>query len=148
MDVIYFSDEQGCSVSCYRLDNSTGTLTHFQTIATLPTNYRGSNTCSQIQITHSGNYLYVTNRGHNSIACFSANSLDGTLSAVGWEYTDPIPRAFTIDPKGRYIFVASLDNGNITIYRINDLTGKLTHISTSYLGEEPMWVLITDSISS
>ena len=34
LDVLYFSNEQGCSVSGYRLDTATGTLSLFQTIAT------------------------------------------------------------------------------------------------------------------
>ena len=148
LEVVYFSDEQGSSVSCYRLDNYQGTLAHFQTITTLPVGYRGTNTCSQIQITPSGKHLYVSNRGHNSIACFSVNDLDGTLNSIGWENTEPVPRVFSIDPNGNYVFVASLDNGNIAKYRIEDGTGKLIHLSTSYLGKEPMWILIRDGNSA
>jgi 6-phosphogluconolactonase len=147
MDVVYFSDEQGCSVSCYSLDISRGTLTHFQTVTTLPSGYKGDNTCSQIQITPSGKYLYAPNRGHNSIACFSVNNSDGTLNQIGWENTDPVPRAFRIDPSGKFIFVASLDNGNIATYRIQDETGKLSLTCTSYLGKDPMWILIANTLS-
>ena len=35
-DFVYFSNEQGCSVTAYRLDPATGTLAAAQTITTLP----------------------------------------------------------------------------------------------------------------
>src|SRR5262245_50140742 len=72
--VVYFSNEQGCSVTGYQLDPATGTLTALQTITTLPAGYTGRNTCSQIQISASGKFLYVPNRGHNSIAGFAVDA--------------------------------------------------------------------------
>ena len=65
LNVVYFSDEQGSSVTAYNIHSSMGTLTPLQTIPTLPDDYSGSNTCSQIQITTSGKFLFVPNRGHN-----------------------------------------------------------------------------------
>ena len=55
-DVVYFSDEQGCSVTGYRLDTAAGTLSAFQTISTLPEGYTERNTCSQIQLTPCGEF--------------------------------------------------------------------------------------------
>ena len=64
LDVLYFSNEQGCSVSGYRLDTSRGTLSLFQTITTLPPEgFAERNTCSQIQITGSGRFLYAPEPG-------------------------------------------------------------------------------------
>ena len=67
-DVLYVSNEQGCSVTAYRLDPAMGTLSAIQTISTLPDHYKGTNSCAQIQISPSGKFLYAANRGHNSIA--------------------------------------------------------------------------------
>src|SRR3984893_11022747 len=39
LDLVYFSNEQGCSVTGYRLDRATGTLSAAQTITTLPDGY-------------------------------------------------------------------------------------------------------------
>ncbi len=83
LDVVYFSNEQGCSVTGYRLDSPTGTLAAFQTITTLPEGFSGRNTCSQIQISPSGRFLYAPNRGHNSIAGFSVDASSGRLTALG-----------------------------------------------------------------
>ena len=58
LDIVYFSDEQGCSVSAYRLDHATGTLSAIQTISTLPDGYSERNTCSQIHLTPSAKFLW------------------------------------------------------------------------------------------
>jgi len=48
LPVAYFSNEQGCSVTAYRLDPATGTLTALQTLTTLPEGFTARNTCSHI----------------------------------------------------------------------------------------------------
>src|SRR6266568_8457261 len=53
-DLVYFLNEQGCSVTAYRLDPATGALTAAPTISTLPDGYTERNTCSQIHLTPSG----------------------------------------------------------------------------------------------
>ena len=53
----------------------------FQTVPTLPEGYTERNSCSQIQITPSGKFLYAPNRGHNSIAGFAVDGADGTADA-------------------------------------------------------------------
>jgi len=67
LDLVYFSNEQGCSVTSYRIDPGNGTLATLQTVSTLPAGFDARNTCSQIHLTPSGRFLYVGNRGHNSI---------------------------------------------------------------------------------
>jgi 6-phosphogluconolactonase len=141
--VVYFSNEQGCSVTGYRLDTSTGTLSAFQTITTLPEGYTGRNTCSQIQISPSGKFLYVPNRGHNSIAGFSVDLPTGRLTAIGQVPTEAVPSAFSLDPDGRFLFAAGSASGRLASYRINGDTGGLTPLETYSVGKRPMWVLVT-----
>jgi 6-phosphogluconolactonase len=141
-DVVYFSDEQGCSVTGYRLDTSAGTLSVFQTISTLPDGYTERNTCSQIRLTPSGNFLYVPNRGHNSIAGFSV-AADGRLTAVGRVSTEAVPSAFSLDPEGKFVYAAGSATGRLASYRINGETGDLTPLETYSVGQRPMWILTT-----
>src|SRR6516165_4290900 len=103
-DLVYFSNEQGCSVTGYRLDSATGTLSAVQTIATLPSGFTARNTCSQIHLTPSGQFLYVGNRGHNSIAGFAVDAAIGRLTAIGQVPTEPVPSAFGLDPEGHFVF--------------------------------------------
>jgi 6-phosphogluconolactonase len=142
-DILYFSNEQGCSVTGYRLDTSTGTLSAFQTITTLPAGCTERNTCSQIQISASGKFLYAPNRGHNSIAGFSVDPSTGRLTAIGHVSTEPVPGAFSLDPEGTFLFAAGNQSGRLASYRINGDTGELTPLETYAVGQRPMWVLMT-----
>ena len=143
-DVLFTSNEQGSSVTVYDFDMSTGFIRPKQTVSTLPKDYHGDNSCSQIQITPSGKYLYAPNRGHNTIAAFSVNN-SGSLEPIGHTSTEKIPRAFTIDPSGNYLYAAGLESGFIACYRIDEKDGSLIPLYTSKVGAGPMWVLITPS---
>ena len=142
-DIVYFSDEQGCSVTGYRLDKTIGTLSAFQTITTLPAGHTGRNTCSQIQISSSGSFLYVPNRGHNSIAGFSVDASTGRLTAIGQVPTEAVPSSFSLDPEGNFLFAAGTASGRLASYRINRDTGELTPLETYSVGNRPMDVLVT-----
>ncbi len=138
-DIIYVSNEQGCSVTGYHLDTDTGGLTPFQTLTTLPEGFEGRNSCAQIQITPDGRYLYAPNRGHDSIAGYAVDDA-GRLTALGQTPAEPVPRAFGIDPTGRYLYSAGLESGKLAAFRITD-TGELERFETYELGAGPMWVL-------
>lgn len=140
-NVVYFDNEQGSSVTAYYFDQAEGMLTSFQTVKTLPRDYDGENTCAQIWMTPSGRNLYVSNRGHDSVAVFSANSETGELTFEGAHPTLEVPRAFGIDPSGRYMLVAGLETGELATYRIDAASGRLQHLDTLHIGAEPMWVL-------
>jgi 6-phosphogluconolactonase (cycloisomerase 2 family) len=142
-DILYFSNEQGCSVTGYRLDTATGTLSAFQTITTLPAGYTERNTCSQIQIASSGKFLYAPNRGHNSIAGFAVDPSTGWLTPIGHVSTEPVPSAFSLDPESTFLFAAGNQSGRLASYRINGETGALTPLETYAVGQRPMWVLMT-----
>src|SRR5271169_4338194 len=141
-DVVYFSNEQGCGVTGYRLDSATGTLSAAQTITTLPQGHTGRNTCSQIHLTPSGRFLYVGNRGHNSIAGFAVDA-SGRLTAIGEASTESVPSAFSLDPAGHFVFAAGSASGRLASYRINGGTGALTPLSTYAVGQRPQALLAT-----
>lgn len=144
LDVVYFSDEQGCSVTVYDLDSSAGTLSAIQTIATLPDGFAGRNTCSQIQISPSGKFLYTPNRGHNSVAGFSVDASSGRLTAIGRVETEAVPSAFSLDPEANFLYAAGSETGRLASYSISGDTGELTPMETYSVGKRPMGVLITD----
>jgi 6-phosphogluconolactonase len=142
--VAYFSNEQGCSVSAYALDADGGTLSAVQTVSTLPEGFSGRNTCSQIQVSGNGEFLYVPNRGHNSIAGFSVDASTGQLTPLGQVATEAVPSAFSLDPQGKFVYAAGSETGNLASYQINGDTGELTPMQTYAVGARPMGVLITD----
>ena len=143
-DIVYSSNEQGNSVTVYTYESNKGNLHPIQTISTLPKGYDGKNSCSQIQITPDGKFLYAPNRGHNSIAGFRVNPDNGHLSAIGRTPTEAVPRAFSIDLQGTFLYVAGLETGKLASYRIDQHNGKLGAGDVYDVGKGPMWVLITE----
>lgn len=141
LDLVYFSNEQGCSVSSYRLDRSAGVLSPMQTITTLPAGQTMRNTCSQIHLTPSGRFLYVGNRGHNSIAGFAVHPNSGQLTAIGHVSTEAIPSAFAVDTGAHFLFAAGTATGRLASYHINGETGRLTALETYAVGRRPAAVL-------
>ena len=143
LPVVYFSNEQGCSVTAYRLDPATGTLAAMQTLTTLPEGFTARNTCSQIHLTASGQFLYVGNRGHNSLAGFAVDAATGQLTALGHVATETVPSAFSVDPAGHFVFAAGTASGRLASYRIQGETGALTPLATYAVGQRPAAVLVT-----
>ncbi|NLS75869.1 MAG: lactonase family protein [Chloroflexi bacterium] len=141
LDVLYFSNEQGCSITAYRLDRAAGTLSPFQTLPTLPPGFAGKNTCAQIHIRHDGRAVYVSNRGHDSIACYAIDPTTGALTSLGQQPAEPTPRVFGLDPGGRFLYAAGQGSGRVAAYRVMD-SGRLAPLETYPLGERPMWVLV------
>lgn len=141
-DLLYFSNEQGCSVTVYAFNTANGTLSPLQTVSTLPADFRGQNSCSQIQITPSGKFLYAPNRGHHSLAGFAVDASSGLLTPIGHTMTETVPRAFSIDPTGTFVYAAGLESGRLAAYRIDQASGALQPLEVYPLGNRPMWVLI------
>lgn len=143
LDVVYFSNEQGCSVTAYRLDATTGTLSAVQTLSTLPAGHGERTTCSQIHLTPSGRFLYVGNRAatSSSIAGFAVNPGTGQLTALGHATTEAVPSAFCLDAAGRFLFAAGTASNRLAAYRIDQQTGALTSLGEGAIGQRPAAVL-------
>jgi 6-phosphogluconolactonase len=141
LDLAYFSDEQGCSVTAYRLDRAAGTLSAVETTPSLPPGVSVRNTCSQIHLTPAARFLYVGNRGHNSIAGFAVDAVTGRLTPAGHAPTEAVPTAFGLDSTGTFLFSAGTATGRLASYRIDAATGALTPLDTYAVGRRPAAVL-------
>lgn len=137
LDLVYFSNEQGCSVTAYRLDGATGALSAVQTVSTLPAGWSGRNTCSQIHLTPGGRFLYVGNRGQNSIAGFAVDPATGQLTAAGHAPTEAVPSAFGLDPQGNFLYAAGTASNRLAAYRIDGASGALTALDAYAVGRRP-----------
>jgi 6-phosphogluconolactonase len=71
--------------------------------------------------------LYVSNRGHNSIAVFSVTEKTGALAleqvvATGGAW----PRNFSLDPTGRWLLVANQQSDSVIVFARDQESGRLT----------------------
>jgi 6-phosphogluconolactonase len=123
----YVLSELNSTVTALAYNSQKGSFSTLQTLSTLPKEFSTHNDTAEIVVHPSGNFLYASNRGHDSIAVFSINSAKGTLTPAGEFPTQgKTPRYFGLDPTGNFLLAANQESNNITIFRINHVTGALT----------------------
>ncbi len=134
---LYVNNEMGMSVSVFERNSGTGALRLLQTVPTLPERASsGGATTSGLVMHPSGRWLYVSNRGHNSITVFEILP-DGKLRVVQ-NTPSPVdmPREFSIDPPGSWLVVGGQKDGAIASMKINGTDGTLTpadRVATDYI---------------
>jgi 6-phosphogluconolactonase len=67
----YLVNELNSTLISYRDDTENGTFEELQTVPALPQDFKDENLCGDIHISTNGKYLYASNRGYDSIVCFS-----------------------------------------------------------------------------
>jgi 6-phosphogluconolactonase len=95
-------------------------------LSTLPSDFIGDNLCADLQISADGRFLYGSNRGHDSIACFEVDAESGSLTALGQIASQGrTPRSFAIAPGGKHLIVANQNSDNLVVMHINPSDGRL-----------------------
>lgn len=122
----YIINELTSTVSGFTRDLQTGKMEHRQTISILPDDFTGENTAAEIAMSWNGKYLYVSNRGHDSIGIFSIAPDDGSLNSMDWVSSGgKTPRHFEIDPTGKWLLAANQNSDNLILFEIDQHTGRL-----------------------
>ncbi len=142
----YGSDEQGSSVTVYRIDRDNGTLSVLQTLSTLPEGFEGKNSTSDIEVHPSNKFVFVANRGSDTIASFTIDAETGLLSLLEHSETVPFTRSFNISADGKYLVAAGQKSNKIRMFAIRG-DGKTELLSTTDTGEAPWWVQIIQNNS-
>jgi 6-phosphogluconolactonase len=139
---VYLISEMAATITLFSYDAQSGTLTTKHTVPTLPKNFKGENRGAEVAIDANGRFLYVSNRGEDSLSVYAINAADGTLS---FQQRVPsggkTPRHFAIDPTGNWLFAANRDSNNIQLFRVDRGTGRLTAASTISRISSPVCVL-------
>jgi 6-phosphogluconolactonase len=138
----YVLSEMESSVTVFSYKAKNGAFTSLQTISALPKDYSGPKEAAEIAVHPSGNFLYTSNRGHDSIAIFAIDEKKGTLKPLAQVLTGgKTPRHFAIDPTGAYLLAENQESNNIVVFHIDPATGSLT--PTGQTIEVPSPVCIT-----
>ena len=137
---LYVCYEAGRAVSTYAYDASNGTLSPKDTVATLPPDAPQTGSCAEIEVHPDGNYLYVSNRGHNSLALLAIDPSNGTLTFKGTFAVGGTPRNFKIDPTGNYVFGEGQNNGVTVVFKIDRPTGMLTKTDVTLDSPAPVCI--------
>lgn len=121
---LYAANELDSTVTLYDYDAADGVLLERQILPTLPS-ISPENLVADIHISGNGERLYVSNRGHNSIAVFDINE-NGKLSLISipscggnW------PRNFALAPRGKFVLVANQNSNEVCVLPILEGTKSL-----------------------
>jgi 6-phosphogluconolactonase len=127
------TDGKGGFYVCGELDSTVNVVTGgkvVQSLSTLPRPTPGNSTAECI-LSPDGKFVYVSNRGHNSVAAFKVKA-DRTLEAAGYVTGDiKTPRNFNIDPSGKWMLIASQDGGKVGVWARDAATGGAKETGTT-----------------
>lgn len=137
---LYVIGELGDDLTTFTL-GADGSLVATASASTLPDGVDGSdNYCADLHVHPGGEYLYGSNRGHDSIAIFALDAA-GAATPAGHAGTDGSwPRNFAIDPEGGTLLVANQLTDEVVSFGIDAGTGQLENLTTTATGNNPAWV--------
>lgn len=129
---LYVNHETDSEVSVFTVDGTN--LRELQAVSTLPADYSVLNTTAEIILSPDDRYLYISNRGHDSIAVFAIDKAKGLLTLkANVPAGGRTPRNLRLDPTGAYLFSSNENGGTITVFKIDKASGLLTQ--TAAIGE-------------
>jgi 6-phosphogluconolactonase len=124
---LYAVQELSNEVVAFQWDGHRGTLKQFQAVKTLADGFEGASTAAEIVVSADGRYVYVSNRGEDTLVVYAVDSRTGELTlrqrvASGGR----TPRYFVIDPSGKWLVVSNQEGGNVAVFAVDPKTGELT----------------------
>ena len=143
---VYVANELSCTVSAYKVDAKTGQLTDVQDIPTVPpTVGPHTSTVAEIALHPNGKYLYVSNRGYDSVACYEI-ARDGLLKPLDIKKLSVHqPRGFAIDPSGRWFVVGGQSSHDLVSLPLDPKTGLLGDEGKKVVVHSPVCLVFAKS---
>ena len=125
---LYLVTELNNTVRVYAYDGETGHAKFLQALSTLPNDCVLNTTAACIKLHPTGEFLYASNRGHDSIASYRVHK-DGRLTPLSiLKANAKTPRDFNITPDGKFLLCGFQDSDELILYSIDPLNGQLTEV--------------------
>lgn len=137
----YLLNELSSEITVFKYDNINHTFQEIQYLSMLPLGCSVESTGAAVHISFKGDYLYASNRGHDSISVFKVDSVSGMLTfASNTKLQGQSPRDFSISPSSKFLIAANQITSNVELYSINETTGALTYVNVSEYIPNPVCV--------
>ncbi len=141
LPVLWVLNEISSTIATYYWDAERGHLRPVQILPAIPPDYTGENTSAEIAVSARGSFVYCSNRGHDSIAVFAADSSTGLLSSSGWVPSrGRTPRFIGFDPLRRFLYAANEQSDTITAWRADPETGILAPCGQTVRNPSPVTI--------
>ena len=123
----YADTELTAEVRVYGWNAASGRLTLVQTQSAVAKDYYGKKSGGEIVLSPDGRFLYVSNRGEDTVAVYAVNAKTGHITEVQRMPTQgDQPWHFTLDPTGKWFLVANESSSSVAVFKRSPVTGKLT----------------------
>lgn len=133
-------NELSSMITVLRYDS--GAIESVGEYSTLPQGHTGNNSTAEIQFHPSGQYVYGSNRGHDSLAVFMWGE-SGKLTPRGHASSGgKTPRNFRPSPDGKWLIAANQDSDNLVVFRIGE-DGMPLPTGTSQKLSKPVCIKFT-----
>jgi 6-phosphogluconolactonase len=123
----FVNGERDMTVHLLKFDLKSNTFEVAQSLSTLPAGEQpqiGKHSTAEVRIHPNGKFVYVSNRGHNTIGAFQFDQDALKLTPLTTIRGDiKTPRNFNITPCGQFMLIASQDGGKVGVYRLDGKTG-------------------------
>lgn len=125
--IMFVVGELSSEVNVVRVDESNWTFENLGYYKTIPADFTEHNGAAAVKLSSDGKYLYVSNRGHNSLAIFKIDQETFKLQLIQQvSVYGEFPRDFNWDESEENVVVANQNTDNATLYTRNKETGMLT----------------------
>ena len=122
----YVASERASTLTVFAYDAAAGTLVESQVVSTLPEYFDGANAAGEVAVHPAGGYLYVSNRGHDSVVLFRIDAAQGTLTYVEEQGTGGrSPRHFGVEPSAAHLAIGNESSDTVLASRIDAGNGRL-----------------------
>jgi 6-phosphogluconolactonase len=136
---VFVASELNSTVTAFSFNALEGSLKQIKAVTTLPSGFSGRNDVAEIALHPKGKFLYVSNRGNDSIAIFSVASGKRILTPIGTIPTGgKEPRHFALDPSGNFLFAENQFSDSIVVFHVDAVTGQLTPTGDSVSVPSPV----------
>lgn len=124
LPLVYVANELDSTVTVWGFDVFTGALEPLHTVSVIPCDVHGDTSAAGIAIDPAGRSLYVSNRGHDSVATLPLDGRSGIPGRPRWTDTQGnFPRFICLDPSGSHLYVANERSDAIVQYTLDKASG-------------------------
>ena len=127
----FLSLELANGLALLRRDPGSGELAFLKSWPTTPADFGGSNAPSAVRVSPDGRFVYVSNRGHDSVAVFGFEASAAQLTPMQHALTlGRTPRGLALSPDGAWLLAPNQDSSSISVFRRSARAGTLQFAGT------------------
>lgn len=125
LDTVYVVTEISNKVYAFQFNDNSGNMKIIDNKKCLPNGFKGLSFASELVISQDGRYLYVSNRGANTITLFQVSE-QGKLEKIGYHSCfGDWPRHIYLTHDGKFMIISNQKSGKIVVVPIDKESGEI-----------------------